>query len=228
MASINRALDEAHTSAPKRPSPKDVAREQVDAMGIHGDHRKRMLKRIKSKIERSRRTKPLAPTKLELSPAASQELDNMGLHGKKRKEVIKWHKAQVKAHMRNDPYLKGKGAETGTIEHLVHTGGSNPKERNHITASFEDKKSRPITNNFNDGNHHHIYVHTMQGLPPQAKAAWNKNNAKIRGQARTRQTSLGKTASSGKSRTKGKGRQNPERNFSKNSRKGFQRRKGRR
>jgi hypothetical protein len=35
--------------------------------------------------------------------------------------------------------------------HVAHKGGSNPKEKNHITASFRDKNRKQISNKFNGG-----------------------------------------------------------------------------
>ncbi|CAA7267218.1 unnamed protein product [Cyclocybe aegerita] len=162
--------------------------------------------------------------KLTLGKDARKELDNLGLHGKARKNTVKWHKNQVKQHMRTNPTLKGK-AKTGTIEHIAHKGGSNPKEKNHITASFRDKNKKDVLNKFNGGKNHHLYVNN-KGLPRQAKGAMNKNNAEIKGQSKSHQTSVGKTRTPGKSSGKGKGTQHAGKGFSKNSNKGFQR-KGR-
>ncbi|KAJ3509712.1 hypothetical protein NLJ89_g5077 [Agrocybe chaxingu] len=162
--------------------------------------------------------------KLTLGKDARKELDNLGLHGKARKNTVKWHKNQVKKHMKTNPVLKGK-AKTGTIEHIAHKGGSNPKEKNHITASFRDKNKKDVLNKFNGGKNHHLYVNN-KGLPRQAKGAMNKNNAEIKGQSKSHQTSVGKTRTPGKSSGKGKGTQHAGKGFSKNSNKGFQR-KGR-
>jgi len=158
--------------------------------------------------------------KLTLSKDARKELDGMGLHGKARKSAIKWHKNQLKQQMKTNPVLKGK-ATTGVIEHVAHKGGSDPKEKNHITASFRDKNRMDVANEFNGGKNHHLYVDN-KGLPPQAKAASDKNNAEIKGQSKSHQTSVGRTRSPGKSSNKGKGKQNPENAFSKNAEKGFQ------
>jgi len=158
--------------------------------------------------------------KITLGKDARTELNNMGLHGKARKSAIKWHKSQVKSHMRQNPDLKGK-AHTAVIEHVAHKGGSDPKEKNHITASFRDKNRQDVPNSFNGGKNHHLYVNTAS-MGGQAKAAWNKNNAEIKGQSHAHQVSVGKTREDGKSSTKGKGKQNPQQNFSKNPEKGFQ------
>ncbi|KAF9471412.1 hypothetical protein BDN70DRAFT_575110 [Pholiota conissans] len=163
-------------------------------------------------------------TKLRLSDDARGELNKMGLHGKARKNTIKWHKNQVKKAMRTHPALKGK-AHTGVIQHLAHKGGSDPREHNHITASFLDKHRQPVPNSFNGGNNHHLYVKN-KGMPGQAKAGWNKNNADIRGNSEAHQKTLSRTRTPGKSSSKGKGKQNSEHNFSKNSEKGFQRKGG--
>lgn len=199
-----------------------------------------------------------APAKVMLGDTAKQELDKMKLHGKARKQTIKWHKKQVKEHMQHNPHLNREHhkASTATIEwvnnldpmfyslilqrHLVHKGGSNPKEKNHITASFRKENNQHILNTFNGGvrcillfcccwawthfflqRHHHLYVNNG-GLNRHGKAAWEKNNANITGQSHSHQTSVGKTRSSGKSSNKGKGKQNPQQNFSKNSNKDFQ------
>lgn len=158
--------------------------------------------------------------KLTLSEDARKELDGMGLHGKARKQLIKWHKKQVKKEMNTNPLLKGQ-AITGVIEHVAHKGGHDPKEKNHITASFLTKLRKPIPNTYNGGANHHLYVNE-KGLPQQAKAGSNKNNAAIKGQSTSHQTSVSRTRSRGKSRNKGKGKQNPGREFSKNANKGFQ------
>ncbi|KAF8803322.1 hypothetical protein BYT27DRAFT_7244365 [Phlegmacium glaucopus] len=147
-------------------------------------------------------------TKLQLGDHAREELDKMGLHGKPRRDMIKWHKTQVKNEMKTNPLLKDK-AKSGVIQHLAHEGGSDPKEKNHITASFHDKDKKPISNDFNGGINHHVYVDT-KGMSAQGKAGWNKNNAEIRG------------GQSIPPPDKGKGKQKSGKEFSKNPEKGFQ------
>jgi len=147
--------------------------------------------------------------KLTLSNDARTELNKIGVHGKERRKMIKWHKTQVKNEMKNNPLLKGK-AHTGVIQHIAHEGGSDPKEKNHITASFRDKSNKQIPNNHNGGNNHHLYVGSIKGLMRQGKAALNRNNADIRGQPESHQKSLSKTLTPGKSSNKGKGKQKLE------------------
>jgi len=143
-------------------------------------------------------------TKLKLADSARAELDKIGVHGKQRRNMIKFHKTQVKNEMKNNPLLKDK-AHTGVIHHITHKGGSDPKEKDHITASFRDKNNKQIVNGFNGGNNHHVYVESHKGLMGQGKAALNKNNADIRGQSESYQKSLSKTRTPGKSSNKGKG-----------------------
>jgi len=143
-------------------------------------------------------------TKLQLSDSARSELDKMGLHGKPRRNMVKWHKQQMKNEMNNHPLLKGK-ARTGVIQHLAHEGGSDRREKSHITASFRDKDNNHITNNFNGGNNHHLYVESNRGLMGQGKAGLNKNNADIRHGGQS--ASHSETRTPGKSRNKGKGMQ---------------------
>jgi len=184
---------------------------------------------------------------LSLSDAAKDELNRMGLHGKERKKVIHWHKKQVKKEIKNNPLLKptyeGRtrttktgeitgetetykhqitGAKTGVIEHIAHKGGSNPKEKNHITASFRDPGDKHIINKYNGGTHHHIYVNSNKGLSHQADVAMDKNNARINpGQTRAHEMSVGHYAGPGKSKNKGKGKNRSSAGFSKNPNKGF-------
>ncbi|KAF8972229.1 hypothetical protein BDZ97DRAFT_2054324 [Flammula alnicola] len=144
----------------------------------------------------------LNSAKLKLSEKARKELYSIGVHGKARKDTIEWHKYQLKQQMSNNPALKGKGG-MGIVEHIAHMGGSNPKEKNHITASFRDKYKEQIPNNFNGGKNHHLYVNN-KGLPLQAKLAMNKNNAEINGQSKSHQTSVSTLALLGRAATKEK------------------------
>jgi hypothetical protein len=172
-----------------------------------------------SQPARGRKGLPNA-ARLTLGKEARKELDGMGLHGKARRNTVKWHKTQLKKEMKTNPALKGK-ARSGVIEHVAHKGGSNPKEKNHITASFRDKNRKDIPNKFNGGKNHHVYVNN-KGLNRAGKAASARNNAQIKGQSKSHQMSVGRTQTPGKSSQKGKEKQ---RNLSKNSNKGFQRRK---
>jgi len=148
-------------------------------------------------------------TKLKLADTARAELNKIGVHGKARRNMIKWHKTQVKNEMKNNPLLKGK-AHTGVIQHIAHEGGSDPKEKNHITASFRDKNNKQIPNNYNGKDNHHLYVESHKGLMGQGKAGLNRNNADIRGQPLSHQQSLSKTRTPGKSSNKGKGKNKQE------------------
>jgi len=152
--------------------------------------------------------------KMTLGKNAREELDKMGLHGKARKSTIKWHKNQVKQQMRTHPALKGK-AKSAVIEHVAHKGGSDPKEKNHITASFRDKNRQTVPNSFNGGKNFHLYVGS-KGLNRAAKTASSRNNAQIMDKPKSFQTSVSKTRTPGKSSNKGKGKQNPGNSFSKN------------
>ncbi|KAF8953713.1 hypothetical protein BDZ97DRAFT_1983882 [Flammula alnicola] len=129
----------------------------------------------------------LNSAKLKLSEKARKELYSIGVQGKARKDTIKWHKYKVEQQMKNNPVLKCKG-EMGIVEHIAHKGGSNPKEKNHITASFRDKYKEQIPNNFNGG----------------AQLAMNKNNAEINGQSKSHQTSVSALALLGRAATKEK------------------------
>jgi len=143
--------------------------------------------------------------KITLGKDAKEELNKMNLHGKERKKAIKWHKSKLKDQMRTDPTLKDK-AHTAVIQHVAHQGGSNPKEPNHITASFRDKNRQDIPNNHNGGNNHHVYV-DKAGMDRHLKAATQRNDAEIKGTDHAHQVSVGKTATDGKSKGKGKGKQ---------------------
>lgn len=159
-------------------------------------------------------------TKIRLSDDARGELNKMGLHGKDRRKEIKYHKNAVKKEM------KKQGAATAEIKHVAHRGGSDPKEKNHITASLYAKKQpgdtgrngKIIPNKFNGGPNHHIYVNS-KGTSQASKKGHAKNDADIKGQSKSYQTQVSKTPTAGKSSTKGKGRQNPTGEFTKNKNK---------
>ncbi|KAF9475178.1 hypothetical protein BDN70DRAFT_924162 [Pholiota conissans] len=166
------------------------------------------------------------PTQLTLGKYASKELDKLGLHGKVRKNTINWHKKQMKKAMRTHPLLKGV-AQKGEIVHIAHKGGSNPSEKNHITATFLNKEGSEIMNDFNGESKHHIYVNSdNKGLSSHVKGAMDGANARITHKSRDHQVASGKTRTRGKSRGKGKGQNNRNRNFSKNPHKGYKRRGG--
>lgn len=165
-------------------------------------------------------------TKIRLSDDARSELNKMGLHGKDRRKEIKNQKGAVKKEMRKQ------GAVTAEIKHVAHKGGSDKKEKNHITASLYAKKQpgdtgrngKVIPNKFNGGPNHHIYVNN-KGTSQAAKKGRNANDADIRGQSKQQQVSVSKTPTAGKSSTKGKGKQHAKSDgFSKNDNKGIKRR----
>ncbi|KAH9474488.1 hypothetical protein JR316_0012947 [Psilocybe cubensis] len=78
------------------------------------------------------KTSPKRPAnaKVTFGNAAKAHLDELGLHGKDRKKVKKYHKQVVKQDMKNH------GAHSARVFHLAHTGGSDPNEKNHITAGY--------------------------------------------------------------------------------------------
>ncbi|PPQ91041.1 hypothetical protein CVT25_013966 [Psilocybe cyanescens] len=171
-----------------------------------------------------------APTKLSIGEGAKHELNRLNVHGKERKNVIKWHKNQVKKEMKTNPDLKH--AHTGVIEHLAHKGGSQPKEKNHITASFKDKHGQQIHNKYNGGPNHHLYVNkNNKGTGRQAKGGLNKNNNELKGKhtgnkaATNRNPDNRHGKSSQKNGGKGKGQQR-QGGGSKNQNKGLQAKKG--
>jgi len=165
-------------------------------------------------------------TKIRLSDDARSELNKMGLHGKDRRKEIKNQKSAVKKEMRKQ------GAVTAEIKHVAHKGGSDPKEKNHVTASLYAKKQpgdtgrngKVIPNTKNGGPNHHIYLNN-KGTSQASKKARAGNDADIRGQSKQQQVSVSKTPTAGKSSTKGKGKQHAKSDgFSKNDNKGIKRR----
>ncbi|KAJ3532722.1 hypothetical protein NMY22_g7628 [Coprinellus aureogranulatus] len=88
--------------------------------------------------------------------------------GAKVGKIVKWHKDQVRKHMKKDPNLKGTSA---TVQHAAHSGGSNPKEKIHITAMF--KKGKEVKGTVNPWTKamtklHHVYTNNRH--PPGAQA----------------------------------------------------------
>lgn len=79
-----------------------------------------------------------ANAKVTFGSDARRKLDELGLHGKQRQHAKNYHKNIVKAEM------KAHGAEKGRVFHLAHKGGSDPKERNHLTVGLYDKKGAQI------------------------------------------------------------------------------------
>ena len=100
------------------------------------------------------------------SQTARQEIAGFGLSGHHAKEVKNWHENHVIHAMKTHPSLKGV-AHSAMIQyvstyyhwiyrsfissHTAHQGGSDPHEKNHITASFHDKHGQVIHNSFNGG-----------------------------------------------------------------------------
>ncbi|KAH9481457.1 hypothetical protein JR316_0005983 [Psilocybe cubensis] len=170
------------------------------------------------------------PTRLSISDNAKAELNRLNIHGKERKNAIKWNKNKVKKEMRKNPELKG--AHTGVIEHLAHKGGSQPKEKNHITASFKDKHGQQIHNSYNGGPNHHLYINKNNaGAGRQAKGGYKKNNNEIKGKNTGHKSAVNRNPesrhgkSSQKNGGKGKGQQR-QGGASKNQNKGPQVKKG--
>ena len=105
--------------------------------------------------------------RVEHSVSSRQEIAGFGLSEEHAREVKNWHDNHVIHAMRTDPLLKGK-AHSAIIQyvstfnyhwiyrsfissHTAHQRGSDPNEKNHITASFYDKHGQVIHNNYNGG-----------------------------------------------------------------------------
>lgn len=117
---------------------------------------------------------------MDHSTSARQEIAGMGLSGKHATDMKNWHENQVVHAMKTNPVLKGQ-AQTGIIQyvsslnslwlcrsfissHTAHEGGSDPNEKNHITASFYNKQNQIIPNQFNGGVRIILHLHNRIDL----------------------------------------------------------------
>jgi len=116
------------------------------------------------KRKRTRNPKPILPpmsrpenqhlpphTKIVLAGKAREELDRLNLHGKARKDAIGYHKRIMKAEM------KKHGAVEAELTHIAHSGGSDPNEKDHITAKLWNPDLLAIHGAMGT-NSHHLYT----------------------------------------------------------------------
>ncbi|KAJ3517613.1 hypothetical protein NMY22_g13927 [Coprinellus aureogranulatus] len=83
------------------------------------------------------------------------------------KNAKNWHRQQMQS------YMAAKGATHATILRGAHSGGTNPNERAHITASMRNNNGKVITSSHRGANgkvkksnSHHVYT---SGHPPKGR-----------------------------------------------------------
>ncbi|KAJ3521045.1 hypothetical protein NMY22_g12479 [Coprinellus aureogranulatus] len=145
---------------------------------------------------RAHNTHPRPASRIEVSAEARKQIRKMAgikplrmkankviyrkADKRKYRKLEKWHKKQLYREMKHNPHLQSHGAVKGEIAFAAHSGGSNPKEKVHITAAFRMGDGQPISHVITDedGNPkstdlYHVYTsnpNNPEGHPPGVKA----------------------------------------------------------
>lgn len=148
--------------------------------------KKALQKHAVAKAQRAGRASgPKVPTaaKITFGKEARKEMNKLGLHGKSRKHAKNYHKAALKQDMERH------GAATGTITHIAHSGGSDPKERFHMTAQYKNHHGQVMHSHHVDLNgipssSFHVYPEDQKRQHPKPAQIIANENRKAAGRAK--------------------------------------------